>query len=98
MPKLSWQVRAKDVLDISAIELYLKAAQKQNGMLHKYEIHNLQEYMRSVPEPEVISAINKIQDATLLPVLWEAGLSQTLQDVANRRFQYLRAAQAGGET
>lgn len=70
---------------MSAIEMYLKEAQRRKGTWHKLVISNLRQYMNKQPEEEIISAINKITDPLLLPYLWEVGLSQTLQDVANRR-------------
>ncbi len=65
--------------------MYLKEAKNTKGMWHKQVISRMQDYMRDTPEPELISAINTLQDATLIPFLWEAGLSQKLQDVANKR-------------
>ena len=70
---------------MSAIEMYLKEAKETKGTWHKAVIANLRDYMSRKPEPEIISAINQIRDISLLPILWEVGLSQTLQDVANKR-------------
>ena len=70
---------------MSAIEMYLKEAQTTKGTWHKMVISNLRNYMAETPEELIISAINKIQDPLLLPILWEVGLSQTLQDVSNKR-------------
>ena len=70
---------------MSAIELYLKNAKQAKGTYHKLLINNLRDYMNKQPEEEIISAINKITDYSLLPLLWEVGLSTTLQDVANKR-------------
>ena len=70
---------------MSAIELYLKEAQITRGTWHKVVINNLREYMRLLHEEEIISAINKIKDPLLFPILWEVGLSQNLQDIANKR-------------
>lgn len=77
---------------MSAIEFYLIEAKKTRGTWHKLVINNLRRYMSALKEEEIISAINKIQDATLLPILWEVGLSSTLQDVANRRSMKLAAS------
>ena len=70
---------------MSAIELYLKEAQQTKGTWHKIVINNLREYMRKQPQEEIISAINKIKDTKQLLILWEVGLSQNLQDIANKR-------------
>ena len=69
---------------MSVIEMYLKQAAITKGMWHKQVIANLRDYMEHTPEPTIISAINQLRDATLIPYLWEVGLSQTLQDVANK--------------
>jgi hypothetical protein len=70
---------------MSAVEMYLKEAKTTKGTWHKQVIANLRDYIEHTPERDIISAINQIKDATLLPILWEVGLSQTLQDVANKR-------------
>jgi hypothetical protein len=74
---------------MSAIEMYLKEAQTTKGTWHKAVIANLRDYMSKTPEPEIISAINKIKDYTLLTAMWEVGLSQNLQDIVNKRSMIL---------
>ena len=76
---------AQGLVYMAALEAFLKEAKATKGTWHKTIINNAREYIAHEPEPEVISAINKIQDGTLLPLLWEVGISQILQDVANRR-------------
>lgn len=88
----------KGEMSLSALELYLKEAQKVKGTWHKLIIQRLRDYMTHETEEDLISAIHKIQDNDLLLYLWEAGLSQTLQDVANKRSMYLAARdKIGGE-
>jgi len=70
---------------MSVIEMYLKEAKATSGTWHKVVISNLRNYMQETQEREIISQINQLKDATLFPYLWEVGLSQTLQDVANKR-------------
>ena len=70
---------------MSVIEMYLKEAQSTKGTWHKAVIANLREYMSRLPETAIISAINQLKDINLIPLLWEVGINQTLQDVANKR-------------
>lgn len=74
---------------MSAIEMYLKEAATTKGTWHKQVIANLRDYMSATPREQIISAINTIRDASLLPFLWEAGLNQELQDIANKRSMLL---------
>ncbi len=74
---------------MSAIELYLKQAKDAKGTLHKMAISNLREYMRKQPIEEIYSAINKLKDVSLIPLLWEVGLSDDLQQLSNRRMMIL---------
>jgi len=74
---------------MSVIEMYLKEAKGTKGTWHKAVIANLREYMRNTKEPDIISAINQLKDGTLIPLLWEVGINQTLQDVANKRSMLL---------
>jgi len=74
---------------MSVIEMYLKEAKDTKGTWHKAVIANLREYMRNTKEPDIISAINQLKDGTLIPLLWEVGINQTLQDVANKRSMLL---------
>lgn len=83
---------------MSAIELYLQDAKRTKGTHHKLVISNLRQYMASTPEEEIISAINKLKDNSLIFYLWEVGMSQTLQDVANRRSLKLTETPAEGVT
>lgn len=83
---------------MSALELYLIEAKERKGTWHKLVISNLREYINKQKEEDVISAINKIQDPLLFPYLWEVGLSQTLQDVANRRSMKLAGSTQQGVT
>lgn len=78
--------------------MFLKEAKKQKGTWHKIVISNLREHMAHNTEEENISAINRLEDTTLFPYLWEVGLSQVLQDVANKRSMKLAAkTEEGGE-
>ena len=70
---------------MSAIEMYLKEAQATKGTWHKTTISNLRAYISQTTREEIISAVNKITDASLLPLLWEVGLSQELQEIVNKR-------------
>lgn len=80
---------------MSVIEIWLKEAQKIKGTHHKLVISGLREYIAGTTEEEVISAINKLTDNSLIFFLWEVGLSQTLQDVANRRSQKIAGTTTG---
>lgn len=81
---------------MSVIEMYLKEAKGTKGTWHKAVIANLREYMRNTKEPDIISAINQIKDSTLIPFLWEVGINQTLQDVANKRSMLLAGTSQQG--
>jgi len=72
-------------LKLSVVEMYLKEASTTKGIWHKQVIQNLRQYITSSSETFIISQINQLKDASLIPFLWEVGLSQTLQDVANKR-------------
>ena len=81
---------------MSAVELYLKQIKDTKGTWHKIMVSSLRTYMRFHTEEEIISSINKVNDASLLPYLWEVGLSQNLQDVANRRSQRIAGSERKG--
>jgi len=74
---------------MSAIEMYLKEAQTTKGMWHKQVIANLRDYINKTPREQIISAINTLKDSSLIPFLWEVGLNQELQDIANKRSMIL---------
>lgn len=65
-------------------------------MWHKGIINNLRKYISETSEPELKSAINQIKDATLLPYLWEAGLTQELQNLCNKRSKLLAPKEPEG--
>jgi hypothetical protein len=70
---------------MSAIEMYLKEAATTKGTWHKQVIANLRDYIAHQKRENIISAINTLKDASLIPILWEVGLNQELQDIANKR-------------
>ena len=83
---------------MSAIKLYLAEAKDTKGTWHKIIINNLRDYMRRTSREDVISAINQLTDASLIPFLWEVGLSQELQDLVNKKsMQLSKAIEEGGE-
>ena len=50
------------------------------GLLHKANLRALRLYIKEHTEDELVKEIKDIREAPLLRALWEAGLSQRLQD------------------
>uniref|UniRef100_A0A6H2A4D1 Uncharacterized protein n=2 Tax=viral metagenome TaxID=1070528 RepID=A0A6H2A4D1_9ZZZZ len=50
------------------------------GLLHKANLTALRLYIKEHTEDELVKEVKDIREAPLLRALWEAGLSQRLQD------------------
>ena len=83
---------------MSVVEMYLREAKGTKGTWHKAVIASLRNYMDNTPEPNIISQIHQIRDASLLTYLWEVGLSQTLQDITNQWSMTLAGSSKQGVT
>jgi len=67
---------------MSALEIYLQKAAETKGTWHKVAIQILRDYMNITPENELIIAIGQIKKQEYIRLLWEAGLTTRLQQVA----------------
>lgn len=70
---------------MSELETRLNNIAIAKGMIHLSRLAALRIYLKQVPDNDIILAINKITNLTLLRILWEAGLNATLQTAVLRR-------------
>jgi len=84
-------------MKMAALETYLREAQEAKGMEHLRAIATLRWYIRNSTEHDIIVAIRKIEDATLLRYIIEAGVNATLQHEVTKRHEKLTKEAAGGE-
>jgi len=76
---------------VSMLEEYARKAYTTYGLEHQSWIRRLRNYLRMTPEDRVVEEINRITDINLFRMLWEAGLTRTLQEATLRRYDELRA-------
>jgi len=50
------------------------------GLVHQVNLRALRNYIKTHTEEELLKEIRDIKESPLLRALWEAGLSQRLQD------------------
>jgi len=50
------------------------------GLVHQVNLRALRSYIKTHTEEELLGEIRDIKESPLLRALWEAGLSQRLQD------------------
>jgi len=60
------------------------------GLLHKANLKALRLYIKEHTEDELIKEVKGIREAPLLRALWEAGLSQRLQDTVVEQLGKIR--------
>ncbi len=75
---------------MSALETYIRRAIETRGLEHAQAMRTLRWYMRSIPERELIRAISSITKTEYLRTLWEAGLTNRLQQAVTRRYDELK--------
>jgi len=57
------------------------------GLHHQLMLRNLRNYIKGHTEESLIKEINKLESASYLRTLWEAGLTQALQDAVLERLK-----------
>jgi len=83
---------------MSVLEIMLRNAANAKGTWHKGEVLNIRMYIMEMKEDDIRTMIKGIQDQNLLRILWEVGLSQTLQNTVIEHSRRLAEEQAkGGE-
>ena len=74
---------------MSALELIARRAARTRGIRHLTAIQALRDYIRESSDEELIKAINRITDMTVLRTLIEAGLRRPLLDAVIARTEEL---------
>ena len=81
---------------MSALETYLKTAAETKGTWHKQAIQSVRSYIKISREEDVIAAIKLIRNQQLIRLLWEVGLSSTLQQDAIYQSKRIEQEAKGG--
>lgn len=71
---------------MSTTERYAQRTHENRGLLRQRNLAILRNYIRTAPEEQVRKEILLLTDLNHIKILWEAGLTLTLQEAALRRF------------
>lgn len=76
---------------MSTTERYAQRTYESRGLLRQRNLAILRNYIKTAPEEDVRKEILLLTELNHIKVLWEAGLTLTLQEAALRRYGELIA-------
>ena len=70
--------------------MYSKRVSEERGLTHQIVLRSLRYYIKTHTEEELVKELEGITEARSLRAIWEAGVSQVLQDAVLAQLEKIK--------